>query len=105
MGCENVSVLTVLHAVSGFDRIFFFGFSVLDDFFYGFAVSNGPQCPPPPLKIVSSVSYENILIDSTLMKHFVGLKSSQFEVLHSLLDDVSPFAGNRFPSSMLGSRV
>ena len=30
---------------------------------------------PPPLKIVSSVSYENILIDSTLMKHFVGLKS------------------------------
>ena len=60
---------------------------------------------PPPLKIVSSVSYENILIDSTLMKHFVGLKSSQFEVLHSLLDDVSPFAANRFPSSMLGSSV
>ena len=60
---------------------------------------------PPPLQIVSSVSYENILIDSTLMKHFVGLKSSQFEVLHSLLDDVSPFAANRFPSSMLGSRV
>ena len=56
-------------------EFFFFGFSVLDDFFYGFAVSNGPQCPPPPLKIVSSVSYENILIDSTLMKHFVGLKS------------------------------
>lgn len=101
MGCENVSVFTVLHAVSGFDRFFF---SVFDDFFYGFAVSNGPQCPPP-LKIVSSVSYENILIDSTLMKHFVGLKSSQFEVLHSLLDDVSPFAANRFPSSMLGSRV
>ena len=85
-------------------EFFFFGFSVSDDFFYGFAVSNGPQCPPP-LKIVSSVSYENILIDSTLMKHFVGLKSSQFEVLHSLLDDVSPFAANRFPSSMLGSRV
>ncbi|CAH3147618.1 unnamed protein product, partial [Pocillopora meandrina] len=52
--------------------------------------------PNAPLKIVSSVSYENILIDSTLMKHFVGLKSSQFEVLHSLLDDVSPFAANRF---------
>ena len=81
---------------------FFFRFLMI--FFYGFAVSNGPQCPPP-LKIVSSVSYENILIDSTLMKHFVGLKSSQFEVLHSLLDDVSPFAANRFPSSMLGSRV
>ena len=102
MGCENVSILTVLHAVSGFDRIFFFGFSVLDDFFYGFAVSNGP---PPPLKIASSVSYENILIDSTLMKNFVGLISSEFEVLHSLLDDVSPFAANRFPPSMLGSRV
>ena len=59
----------------------------------------------PPLKIVSSVSYENILIDSTLMKNFVGLISSEFEVLHSLLDDVSPFAANRFPPSMLGSRV
>ena len=81
-------------------EFFFFGFSVLDDFFYGFAVSNGP-----PLKIVSSVSYENILIDSTLMKNFVGLISSEFEVLHSLLDDVSPFAANRFPPSMLGSRV
>ena len=35
---------TVLHTVFGFDRIFFSGFSVLDDFFYGFAVSNiGPN--------------------------------------------------------------
>ena len=66
----------------------------------------GPNAtPPPPLKIVSSVSYENILIDSTLMKNFVGLISSEFEVLHSLLEDVSPFAANRFPPSMLGSRV
>ena len=32
--------------VFGFDRIFV-GFSVLDDSFYSFAVSNGPQCPPP----------------------------------------------------------
>ena len=56
MGCENVSVLTVLH------RFSVFRFWMI--FFYGFAVSNGPQCPPPhPLKIVSSVSYENILID------------------------------------------
>ena len=45
MGCENWSVLTVLHAVYGFDRIFF-GFSFLDDLFYDFAVSNRPQCPP-----------------------------------------------------------
>ena len=37
--------MTVLHAVFGFDGIFF-GFSVLDDFFYGFAVPNRPQCPP-----------------------------------------------------------
>ena len=44
-----------------------------------------PQAP----KIVSSLSYENIVKDSTLMKHFVGLTSSQFEVLHNFLDDVS----------------
>ena len=37
-----MSVSTVLHAVFGFDRIFF---SVLNDF-YGFVVSNRPQCPP-----------------------------------------------------------
>ena len=104
MGCENVSVLTVLHAVSGFDRIFFSVFRFWMIFSTVLQFLMGPNAPPP-LKIVSSVSYENILIDSTLMKHFVGLKSSQFEVLHSLLDDVSPFAGNRFPSSMLGSRV
>ena len=92
---------------------FYMRFPVLIDFFFRFLMIfsmvlqflMGPNAPPPPLKIVSSVSYENILIDSTLMKHFVGLKSSQFEVLHSLLDDVSPFAANRFPSSMLGSRV
>ena len=30
--------------VFGFDQIFF-GFSVLDYLFYGFAVSNRPQCP------------------------------------------------------------
>ena len=45
-----------------------------------------PQAP----KIVSSLSYENIVKDSTLTKHFVGLTSSQFEVLYNFLDDVSP---------------
>ena len=44
-----------------------------------------PQAP----KIVSSLSYENIVKDSTLMKHFVGLTSSQFEVFYNFLDDVS----------------
>ena len=32
-----MAVLTVLHAVFGFDRIFFFGFLVFGDFFYDFA--------------------------------------------------------------------
>ena len=43
-GCENVSVVTVLYAVFGFDRICFrfFGFGW---FFYGFAFSNRPRCP------------------------------------------------------------
>ena len=39
-------------------------------------------------KIVSTLSYENILQDIALMKHFTGLKPSQFEVLHDFLDDV-----------------
>ena len=60
-----------------------------------------PQAP----KIVSSTSYENMVKDSTLTKHFVGLTSSQFEILHSFLDDVSPFTANHFPSSIPGSRV
>ena len=40
-----MSIVTVLHAIFNSDLIFF-RFSVLDDFFYGFAVSNRPQCPP-----------------------------------------------------------
>ena len=39
-------------------------------------------------KIVSTLSYENIVQDIALMKHFTGLKPSQFEVLHDFLDDV-----------------
>ena len=37
--------MTVLHAIFNSDLIFL-DFSVLDDFFYGFSVSNRPQCPP-----------------------------------------------------------
>ena len=39
-------------------------------------------------KIVNTLSYENIVQDIALMKHFTGLKPSQFEVLHDFLDDV-----------------
>ena len=41
-------------------------------------------------KIVSTLSYENIVQDVALMKHFTSLKPSQFEVLHDFLDDVCP---------------
>ena len=34
----------------------------------------------PPPKIVSTLSYENIVRDAVLMKHFIGLRPSQFEV-------------------------
>ena len=38
---------TVLYAVFGFQLAdFVCGFAVLDEFFYGFAVSGIPQCPP-----------------------------------------------------------
>ena len=39
-------------------------------------------------KIVSTLSYENIVQDIALMNHFIGLKPSQFEVLHDFLDYV-----------------
>ena len=39
-------------------------------------------------KIVSTLSYENIVQDVALMKHFTGLKPSQFKVLHDFLDNV-----------------
>ena len=45
---------------------------------------------PHAPKVVSSLSYENIVKNSGLMKHFTGLTSSQFEVLHNFLDRVSP---------------
>ena len=51
-----------------------------------------PQAP----KIISNLSYENIVKDSTLMKHFVGLTSAQFEVLHNFLDSVSPLNSINF---------
>ena len=41
-------------------------------------------------KIVSTLSHENMVQDVALMKHFTGLRSSQFEVLHDFLDDVCP---------------
>ena len=41
-------------------------------------------------KVVSSLSYETIVQDPDLMKHFVGLTPSQFEVLHNFLNDVCP---------------
>ena len=42
----------------------------------------------PPPKIVSTLSYENIVRDAVLMKHFTGLTPLQFEVLHNFLDAV-----------------
>ena len=54
-GYENVSVLTVLHAVFGFARIFsVFRFWMI--FFCGFAVSNWPQCPPLSMLMLNSES-------------------------------------------------
>ena len=41
-------------------------------------------------KIVSSLSYKVIGDDPDLMKHFVGLAPSQFEILYSFLNDVCP---------------
>ena len=48
LGCENLSVLTILQAVlTDFIFFCFVFFAVLDYFFYGFAVSNKPQCLSP----------------------------------------------------------
>ena len=45
-------------------------------------VSTSKLSPP---KIVSTLSYENIVRDAGLMKHFIVLTPSQFEVLHNFL--------------------
>lgn len=42
------------------------------------------------VKCVSNLSYENMCNDSVLMKHFVGLTTPQFQVLHSFLENVCP---------------
>ena len=47
MGCENVSVLTVLHAVSGFDRIFFSVFRCWMIFSTVLQFLMGPNALPP----------------------------------------------------------
>ena len=44
----------------------------------------------PSTKIVSSLSYEAISQDSSLMKHFVGLTSEQFRALHNFLNSICP---------------
>lgn len=41
-------------------------------------------------KLISTLSYENIVRDPGLMKHFIGLTPLQFEVLHNFRDDVCP---------------
>ena len=47
MGCENVSVLTVLHRFLVLIEFFFFGFSVLDDFSTVLQFLMDPNAPPP----------------------------------------------------------
>ena len=42
------------------------------------------------VKIVNKLSYEVVSKDCIQMKHFVGLTTSQFEVLYDLLNDVCP---------------
>ena len=49
-----------------------------------------PMRTPQAPKIVSTLSYENIMRDASLMKHFIGLSPPQFEILHNFLDDVCP---------------
>ena len=41
-------------------------------------------------KLISTLSYENIVREPHLMKHFTGLTPPQLEVLHDFLDDVCP---------------
>ena len=63
MGCENVSVLTVLQRFPVLIEFFFSVFRFWMIFSTVLQFLMDPNAPPPPLKIVSSVSYENILID------------------------------------------
>ena len=44
----------------------------------------------PSTTIVSSLSYETISQDSSLVNHFVGLTSEQFRALHNFLNSICP---------------
>ena len=41
-------------------------------------------------RVISNLSYEVVVNHPDQMKHFVGLTSSQFEILHEFLNDVCP---------------
>lgn len=41
-------------------------------------------------RVISTLSYKHNMRDSRLLKHFTGLTSQQFEVLHNFLNDVCP---------------
>ena len=63
----------------------FFGFSVLDDLFYGFAVSSGPQCP--------------LLLDSMLYLCSTCQTFFHFKIICSFMHD---FVNNLTPPSVSG---
>ena len=52
--------------------------------------NNQLKVPTETLRIVSNLSYEVVVQNSKLMKHYVGLTSSQFKILYEFLDDICP---------------
>ena len=74
--------MTVLHAVFGLIQFFF---AVLDDFSYGFAVSNRPQSPPPQ-RLVKENSYPSYCLVPLLQELFE--KENEGDV--PLLNGVNP---------------
>ena len=51
---------------------------------------NQLKVPEEKIRTVSNISYEVISKDPKLMKYFVGLTSSQFDILYDFLNDVCP---------------
>ena len=103
-GIENVTVFTFLHVVFSFDRIFFSVFRFWIIFFYGFAVSNGPQAsllyqsrwnkgslrlsyPPPIRQSVAPMQLAEVFFNISATSNAISFKG--------VWQWIVPFRGNQ----------
>ena len=57
------------------------------------------------VRTVSNLSYEVVYRDPQLMKHYIGLTSSQFDILYTFLNKVCPLSSITFWGFQKNDRV